>query len=135
MLTVTPTPSLRNNNTTNFNSCVFLLISHFFALLRTLRSLLMLRHFRFRPWPSSSASALLSVSESARGLPTLVVELLEAVLAVVGDSHGSGSCMARKPETKHPPYACSASNDAALLRAMSRIAASSNSSQSSTLYR
>jgi hypothetical protein len=80
---------------------------------------------------------LLKVSESGRGLPALVVERLDVVKfaeAVAGESHGKGSCMARKPETKHPPYAWRASNEAARLRAISRIASSSSSSQSSTSY-
>jgi hypothetical protein len=50
---------------------------------------------------------------------------------VAVDNQGSGSCMARNPETKHPPYAWSASSDAALSSATSRIASESPSSDSS----
>jgi hypothetical protein len=78
-------------------------------------------------------SARLRVSESGRGLPVPVDvdELREKVVAVGDDIHGSGSCIARKPETKHPPYAWSASKDAAFRSAVSCIATRSPSSDSS----
>jgi hypothetical protein len=69
------------------------------AILRSLFQLLL------RSLLSSRTSAQLNVSESGRGLPVLMAELFDVLVLAVVDSHGSGSCMARKPETKHPPYA------------------------------
>jgi hypothetical protein len=70
-----------------------------------LRSFLILLQLLLRSSFSSRTSTRLSVSESGRGLPALVKELREVIVAVGDDAHGSGSCIARKPETKQPPYA------------------------------
>lgn len=105
---------------------------HLFSLRPALRSLVILFQCRFRSRSSDSSwtSVWLRVSESGRGLPAVMIEPLEADPMVVGDVHGSGSCIARKPETKHPPYAWRASREAALLRSMLRLASRFPSSDS-----
>lgn len=97
----------------------------------------MLRQLHFPPLLSGTGAP--NVDESGRGTSTLLLQLLEAVssdvaLEAVLDMStlyalsydlsldfgldGRGSCSARKPEAKHPPYAFKTSNDAALLKAM-----------------
>jgi hypothetical protein len=78
--------------------------AYFLGLRATLRNPRMLLQLLLRPLFSICwTSTLLKVSESGRGLPALDSERLDVLVMVAVDSHGNGSCMARKPETKHPP--------------------------------
>ena len=99
----------------------------------------MLLHLHLAPLAASGTGVLLSVAESGRGLSEWLPQLLDDVAkdvateAVLCISHpsalsyilsfdlvrvGRGSCSARKPEAKHPPYAFNTSRDAALRRAI-----------------
>lgn len=98
----------------------------------------MLLHLHLAPLTDSGTGVLLRVAESGRGLslwPQLLDEVakdvaMEAVLCISHPSAlsyilsfdfarvGRGSCKARKPEAKQPPYAFNTSRDAALRRAI-----------------
>ena len=138
-----PTPSLTSNQTnaaqTPANRRMYpdFQTSSFFAL--GFQLFFMLLHLHLAPLTGSGMGVLLRVAESGRGLSRLWPQLLDevakdvAIDAVLCISHpsalsyilsfdfarvGRGSCSARKPEAKQPPYAFNTSRDAALRRAI-----------------
>jgi hypothetical protein len=105
---MTPTPSLidaddTTNNTHSHSRSDNLHLLDVDPTLPCLRLFLQIRARLFNSW----MSIWLRVSLSGLGLLVLVVEVLRLLDADFKgfDVHGSGCCMARNPETKHPPYA------------------------------
>jgi hypothetical protein len=147
------TPSLITNNPISSTKVIYIFDSapaHRFFFPRLL-------HRHLRSGFSSLTSMWLRVSESGRGQPALLCEVLDAVFTLpvstelISDASvrksrlsssskgplrwrfgigllGRGCCIAKKPEVKHPPYALRASSDAALLKAIACLLASESPS-------